>query len=180
MTVMAVPGHADPPEVVEEPIFIAFPDLENGVAVFWNITRDDLCAWAAGGFVGPPPVIEPVTASFHETGQGALVASFSATRPLELWNFDDDVPPLIDPCVDTDDQSGAWATGPVSVNANDNDFDVSGTRTNSFGDRGQGTVVDGDDARWHYSWAFRATCVVDCETDFSLKVDHTILKKKGQ
>jgi hypothetical protein len=179
MTVTAVPVQADPPVQVEEPIFFIFPDVENGLAVFWNITRDDFCAWEASEFTGPPPVTEPITASFHETGQGAIVTSFHASRPIELWKFDDDVPPLLGACEDTDDQTGPWATGVVSVTANDNDLEVSGTRTNSFGDRGRGTVEDGDGGRWHYSWTFRATCLVDCEVDFSLKVENTNLQKKG-
>ena len=179
MTVTALPAQADPPVQGVEPFFTIMADVENGLAVFWNITRDGFCAWEAGGFAGPPPVIELVPGSFHETGKGALVGSFQAERPIELWTFDDDVPPLVSACGDTDDQSGPWATGVALVTGNDNDIAVTGTRTNSFGERGRGTVEDGDGDRWHYSWTFRATCTVDCEAGFSLKVENANLKKQG-
>ena len=179
VTVTALPAQADSPVQFEEPFFNLRADVENGVAVFWNITRDDFCAWEAGGFAGAPPVIELVSVSSHETGKGALVGSFQAERPIELWNLDDDVPPLVSACADTDDQTEPWATGVASVISNDNDIDISGTRTNSFGERGRGTVEDGDGGRWHYSWMFRATCTVDCGDDFSLKVENANLVKQG-
>lgn len=179
ITVTAAPVKADPPDRFDFPFFVVFPDVENGLVVFWNITRDAACEWEASGFAGPPPVIELTPVMIKETGKGALVGSVQAVRPIELWNFDDDVPPLVGPCEDTDDQTGPWATGIVRVTANDNDLDVSGTRTNSFGDRGQGTVFDIEGGRWHYSWTFRASCVVDCELDFSVQAEHTNLKKMG-
>jgi hypothetical protein len=111
----------------------------------------DFCHWEAGRFVGPPPLDALVTASFQETGQGVLVSSFQAERLLELWRMDDDAD-LSGPCEDTDDQTGPWATGTAKVTANDNDFDVNLTRTESTGDRAQGKVYDADGERWHCSW----------------------------
>jgi hypothetical protein len=176
--VVAAPIHADPPEQTEEPIFGVFPDLENGLAGFWNITRADFCAWQAAGFAGPPPVIELVPATMHETGQGAVAASFKATRPIELWALDSDVlPSLGDPCSDTDDQPAPWATGTVHVTSTDNDFFASMTRMNVFGDRGQGTVFDADGAAWHYSWTTRLQFTQDGE--FTVIVDRFNLKKMG-
>lgn len=174
---VVAPVHADPPERTDEPIFGVFPDSEHGFAVFWNITRDDFCTWAAGGFEGPPPVVELVPATNLETGKGAVVASYKATRPIELWSLDSDVPPLTDPCSDTDEQSQAWATGTAHVVYTDNDRFVSLTRMNSFGDRGQGTVQDAGGDAWHYSWAFRAQ--VDQDGEFSVVHEHFTLKKKG-
>lgn len=179
---MALPVQAEPPERVEDPWFIVFLDVENDLVVFWNISRDELCAWAEGPppFDGPPPVIEPVTLKVHETADGAVVASFQEERPLELWNLDEDAP-LTDPCSDTAGQAEPWATGDAMVSMNDNDlFNLSDTRVNSFGDRGQGTVTDTDGGNWHYSWTFRAHCDVDCMLDFDLKVDKPNLKKKGK
>lgn len=175
-TVVAAPIQADPPEQTQEPIFAVFADLEYGLAGFWNITREDYCAWQAGGFVGPPPVIELVPVTMHETGQGAVVASFKATRPIELWALDSDAA-IEDPCLDTDDQLAPWATGTIHVTANDNDFFVSMTRMNVFGDTGQGTVFDADGAAWHYSWTFRLQLSQDGE--FRVIVDNSNLKKKG-
>lgn len=174
--VVAAPVHADPPEQTDEPIFAVFADLEHGLAGFWNITREDYCAWQAGGFTGPRPVIEPIPVTRHETGQGAVVASFKGTRPIELWALDSDAA-LEDPCLDTDDQPAPWATGTVHVTGNDNDFFASMTRMNVFGDAGQGTVVDGDGAAWHYSWTFRLQLTQDGE--FKVIVDNSNLKKKG-
>lgn len=174
MTASALPAHADPPESSEENIFFIFPDEENGLAVFWNTTRDAFCAWEEGGFVGPEPVIEPVTVSTLETGKGAIVGSFRATRPIELWMLDEDAD-LSGPCTDTDNQTGPWATGDATVTSNDNDVFVSGTRTNSFGDRGRGTVVDSAGEQWFYSWTFRAQ--IDRDDAFTVKAENFNLKK---
>ena len=173
---VVAPVHADPPERTDEPIFGVFPDLEHGLAVFWNITRDDFCAWAAGGFEGAPPVVELVPATNLETGKGAVVASYKATRPIELWAVDSDVPPLTDPCSDTDEESQPWASGTAHVVYTDNDRFVSLTRMNSFGERGQGTVHDAGGDAWHYSWTFRAQ--VDQDGEFEVVQEHFTLKKR--
>jgi len=174
--VVAAPVHADPPEQTDEPIFGVFADLEHGLAGFWNITREDYCAWQAGGFAGPPPVIELVPVTMHETGQGAVVTSFMGTRPIELWALDSDAA-IEDPCLDTDDQPAPWATGTVHVTYTDNDFFASTTRTNVWGDRGQGAVFDADGAAWHYSWTSRFQ--LDQEGQFRVLMDNFNLKKKG-
>jgi len=129
--------------------------------LFVNIGRDDYCAWVDGGFIGPPPVDETISVKLSETGKGAVVASFQGDLKIELWRLDPDVPPLVDPCVDTDAQSGPWATGSAHVEANDNDFDGSRTRTNSFGVRGQGTVMDATGGTWHFSWTNRIQITKD-------------------
>lgn len=147
------------------------------MAAFVNITRHDYCAWETGGFVGPPPVGELVETQLHETGQGALVVTFRADVSIELWMFDDDVPPLVGPCEDTDGQAGPWATGSARIEANDNDLDVSGTRTNSFGGRGQATVADANGDLWHYSWLMRLRISRDGE--FAVSAENFNLKKRG-
>jgi len=131
--------------------------------LFVNIGRDDYCAWVDGGFIGPPPVDETISVKLSETGKGAVVASFQGDLKIELWRLDPDVPPLVDPCVDTDAQSGPWATGSTHVEANDNDFAGSRTRTNSFGVRGQGTVMDASGGTWHFSWTNRIQITKDDE-----------------
>jgi len=155
---------AAPPEQVELDDFAPlFADVDDGLGLFVNITRDDYCAWVDGGFIGPPPVDKTISVQLNETGKGAVVASFQGELSIELWRFDPDVPPLVDPCVDTDAQSGPWATGTAHVQANDNDFDGSRTRTNSFGVRGQGTVEDASGGTWHFSWANRLQITKDDE-----------------
>ena len=155
---------AAPPEQVELDDFSPlFADVENGLGLFVNIGRDDYCEWVDGGFVGPPPVEQTISVQLKETGKGAVVASFQGDLSIELWRFDPDVPPLVDPCVDTDAQSGPWATGTAHIVANDNDFDGSLTRTNSFGVRGQGTVEDASGGTWHLSWTDRVQITKDDE-----------------
>lgn len=155
---IAAPAQADdqPGEVFEEPIWLMWPDVENGVAVFWNITRDGFCAWEAGGFEGPPPVIELIPARGLFLESGRLLGSWHATRPLELWTLDDDVPPLIGPCEDTDDQDGPWASGSAYAEAHDDDVFSSHLRTNTFGDRGSGVVYDDAGTAYDFSWVFQA------------------------
>ncbi len=176
VSIAALPVQAGPPETFDVPIIELFADVENGKAVFWNVTRDDFCDWAAGGFVGDAPAIELVPATINETGKGAIVASYNETRPLELWDFDDP-DDLVNPCVDTDEQAGPWATGDAHIKAHDNDLDVSLTRMNAFGGNGTGTVYDADGDAWHYSWIFLAQ--INQDDEFRLVADDSNLKKKG-
>jgi hypothetical protein len=173
---LAVPLHASPPETVEEPFFVLFPDLDYEVAVFWNVTRDGFCAWEAGGFAGPPPALKPVEVTTNETGQAAIVLSISDSSGMELWRLDADAD-LSGPCQDTDDQPGPLATGSGRFGVNDNDLDVSLTRTNSFGDHGQGRLTGSDGGRWHYSWLFRA--LIDQDGGFTLVVQDSNLVRAG-
>jgi hypothetical protein len=174
---LAVPAVANAPQRLEEPIFLLFPDTKYELAVFVNITRDDYCDWEAGGFVGDPPVGELVESQVVETRKGALVGSFRADVSIELWQLDDDVPPLVGPCEDTDGQAGQWATGTARVEANDNDLDATLTRTNSFGDRGQANVTDAAGDAWHYSWRFQAR--ISRDDVFTVALEDSTLTKKG-
>jgi hypothetical protein len=155
LAAVAAPANAERPEVAEEPIFMLWPDEGNGVAVFWNITRDNFCDWEAGGFEGRPPVEQLVRTNILVTEDGAVQGRYSATRPIELWTFDDDVPPLIGACEDTDDQAGPWATGYSHAAAHDDDFEGMTLPVNTFGDRGDGHVYDSAGDAWNYSWMFR-------------------------
>lgn len=176
---VALPAGAQAPDRVEEPFFTVFPSTEDGVVVFWNITRDKACDWFEGGFQGPPPVESLVGVQVKETGKGALVARFHHTAHIELWELNDPEN-MQNPCSDTDGQAGPWAQGAATVSATDNDLDVSGTRRNSFGDVGTGKVTDVSGASWHLSWTFRAHCSVDCETDFTVKADKVNLRPIGR
>ena len=147
------------PQILMEPLFLNWPDLTQGKVVFWNITREDLCEWEAGGFVGAPPVLSLVRSTYNETPTGAVVASFRATAHIELWQLDADAD-FSSPCADTDDSTAPWATGTSHAVGTDNDlfhFDsvqMGLYRSNAFGDRGQGTLQDTDGGMWHYSWSF--------------------------
>jgi hypothetical protein len=161
-------GHAGWP-VVEVDFFDIVADEQHGLAVFVNIGRDDFCAWADDDFEGSAPVAGLVPAMVKETGQGALVGSLQADVPIELWQVDPDVPPFLDPCVDTDEQAGPWATGQVRWTGNDNDFDASLTRTNVFGGTIRGTVVDVEGGTWRYLNTFRLQ--IDQNDEFRFVVD---------
>ncbi len=169
---VSAPASAGPPERTEDPWVNVFWDVEHELVVFWNITRDDFCAWEAGGFTGAPPVDRLVPAQYIETANGAVVSKTRATSTLELWALDADAD-FSGLCADTDDSSAPWAVGSAQVTANDNDLFVSGSRTNSFGDRGHGSVWDAAGAAWRYSWTFRA--LIDRDFDFREVLLHSTL-----
>ena len=61
-----------------EDFFPGYADVEDGLGVFVNIGRDNVCEWVDAGFVGPPPVDQTVLVQLKETGKGAVVASAQA------------------------------------------------------------------------------------------------------
>jgi len=173
-------AQAKPPERSEVPVFETFFDSDDGIVAFWNIERDDLCGWAAGGFVGPPPVVQLIPSSTREAGpSGELVAQYRGTSSVEIWLLNDPDNP-VNPCVDTAGQDGPFASGEAMGKGADNDFDNDGSRRNSFGVNGQGTVTDinGDD--WNLNWTFRNQCDVDCEIDFVSRAANVNLTKLGR
>lgn len=167
-----------PQEQFEEPIFLLFADTTNGVVTFWNITRDDFCAWEESDFAGDPPVVDLVTAHYRQTPTGPVISRWTATAHLELWTLDEDAD-FSGPCQDTDDSTEPWAEGTAHVTNVDNDVshdqsvDAGLKRTNAFGDHGRGTVWDADGGAWHYGWVFKAQ--IDNELNFRTVADHTFL-----
>ncbi len=173
---VSAPASADPPERTEDPLISVFPDVKYELAVFWNITRADYCAWEESGFTGAPPVERLVPVQYIETANGAVVAKISATSTLELWTLDADAD-FSSACADTDDSSAPWAVGSADVTGNDNDLFVSGSRTNSFGHRGRGSVWDASGAGWRYVWTFRA--LIDGDFEYRAAVDHSTTLSGG-
>jgi hypothetical protein len=55
---------------------------------------------------------------------------------------------------------------------------LSGSRTNSFGDSGKGTVSDAAGGSWHYSWTFHA--LIDRDFEFNAVVDRSLLTQRGR
>jgi hypothetical protein len=171
MTISVVPASADRPVRSDEPVFFVFRDPENRLGVLANITRDNACAWEAGGFEGQPPVDELLSVQFKETGQGEVVLSYHAEVSIEIWQLDDtsvDLCELID---------GPWATGTGRIGFTDNDAFAIGARTSSFGGHVQATVVDGDGATWRYSSSGRFQGTKDGE--FVVRAEHFTLTKQG-
>jgi hypothetical protein len=182
LTLAVTPASAQPEEE-QISLFSIFPDPSNQLVVFWNITRDDYCAWEASDFEGEPPVTTLITAVFNETPTGAVTARFQTTSSLELWTLDEGAD-LSGPCQDTDDSTEPWATGSARVTSTDNDLfhddsvDMGLHRTNTFGERGQGTVRDASGDAWHYSWTFQGQA--DQNNEFREVVPyHTVLTARG-
>jgi hypothetical protein len=179
-TTVAGSAQAAPPERVEAPLFELFPDFDDGIAVFWNITRDDFCGWVDGGFAGPPPVQQLIPASTREAGpNGELVGQYRGTSSVEIWLINDPDNP-VGPCEDTEGQDGPFAVGEAMGQGNDNDLDNVGPRRNSFGVRGQGKVTDVNGDDWHLNWTFRNQCDVDCEVDFTPRAANINLTRLGR
>ena len=165
LTLAVAPASAAPPVHEEIDFFSITLDQEHELVIFWNISRDDYCAWEASDFEGPAPVQQLIPARFVETGKGALVGLGGGESTLELWALDEGAD-LSGPCQDTDAQSGPWAVGTALWMLTDNDLDLSGTRTNAFGEVGHGSVVDGAGNTWHYSWHVRL--VIDRNGEFRI------------
>jgi hypothetical protein len=162
---------AAPPDKSEIPFTIQHLDLENGLVTFGNRDRDEYCTpaviqfekdiafWIDNGGAFPnepafPAGSKPIPVQTKATGKGAIVASARGSGlSVELWTRDND-PPLVGPCTDTDDEGSLFAAGTMRFQGKDNDFDVSGTRGNAFGDQGKANVT-GDSGKYMYSWLFR-------------------------
>jgi hypothetical protein len=183
LTVAAVPVSAAPPETGQEPVFLIFPDLNYNLVVFWNITRDDFCAWVESGFEGEPPVTKLIPVRYNETPKGPVIFTWSATSHLELWTLDTDAD-LSGPCKDTDDSSEPWAVGTARATSTDNDLchscslEAGLNRTDSFGLGLEGTVLDASGDAWHYSSVFRG--VIDRNDNFrGVVADRSLLTQRG-
>lgn len=169
-----MPATAGPPDRVDLPVHFDTFDADNGLLTFVNITRDNLCAWAEGGFAGPPPVEQLITVKSKETGKGAVVDSLHAEVPFEIWSFDG-VPSFETVCAT--ELEGPWATGTGRVSWNDNDFFVSGTRTNTFGGSFQASVTDTDGVDWRYS--FRLRFQISMDGEFIVRARNFTLARTG-
>lgn len=162
--VLAGPAGADPPPssgIVQRFVitdgFGVIPDFQNGLWIFANITRQGFCDWLAGGEMGPPPVIDLTFLQAVDTGSAIVILFTAGVVPIALH-------PLTSghPCDGSDPD--AWATGEANLAVTDNDIDVSGTRTNAFGEHAEGEVEEvatGD--VWHYSWHTRFVITQDGE-----------------
>jgi hypothetical protein len=179
---LAGPASASPPDRFEAAIWTIFPDTENQLVVFWNMTRDDYCAWEATDFDGEPPVGGLISGRNHVTGSGAVMERWSGSAPFELWTLDEDAP-LTGPCEDTDDSTAPWATGSGIASSRDNDLahDVSIEmglhRTNTFGNRGKATVEAVDGHTYQYDWNVHYH--IDKHGEFSIIFEKQGLKLIG-
>jgi len=183
LLMLAVTPASAQPSQEQVTYFSIFPDPSHQLVVFWNISRDDYCAWEASDFQGDPPVTKLITATFNETPTGAVIGRIHSTSSLELWTLDEGAD-LSGPCQDTDDSSAPWATGSALVTATDNDlfhdesFEAGLHRSNAFGERGQGTATDASGDTWGFSWVFQG--LTHGADDFREVVPHhTVLTARG-
>jgi hypothetical protein len=177
LAAVATPAVAAPAERFDSIESQLYPDWDNGFMVFVNYTREAFCAWEASGYEGDPPVNRLVRLLVVETGKGAIVGTWGGAVELELWRFDDELTDEETPCTATDEQTEPWAVGSGHFRGNDNDFDISGTRTNTFGGRLQATVIDGEGQRWHYSSMDRLQ--IDRDGSWTLRALKLHLVRKG-
>lgn len=171
---LAAPVAATPGNRIQVDIFTIALDVEHGIVIFWNISRDDFCAWEASGFDGPPPVTQLISAHEHLVRDEILMVTWGGTSTVELWQHDADAD-FSGPCQDTDGQSGPWATGTATHMGHDNDVFVSLTRTNAFGDQGRGRVVDVEGTTWQISGHFKAR--IDRDGEFYLLTEQFNLSR---
>ncbi len=142
-TAAAIPPHAE----AIAPILAVFPDVDHGLAGFLNITRADWCAWEAGGFVGEPPLLVPLSPAWeHVTGTGQISGVARDDLHMELWPLDEDVQ-FEGACLDTDDATEPFAVGEADVRASDKDpYGTSdGNGVDYLGDMTMNAALQGTD-----------------------------------
>jgi hypothetical protein len=166
---LAAPAAAKP-QATQETWFTIWPDVEHQLVVFFNIGRDDFCAWQESDFEGDPPVTRLLDGSFSQTPTGAIVFSVGGTSSLELWRMDPDAD-LSGPCEDTDGLHELFAAGSATYSYHDNDldhgfsvFELGLSRSDAFGEAAQARVTDAAGMDWNYSWTLRT--VGDKSFDF--------------
>ena len=150
----APPASAIPPRAEEiAPILAVFPDFDNRLVGYLNITREGFCAWEAGGMVGEPPLLEPASPAWERTtGTGEVGGIAMDVLHLELWPMDAD-PSGQSSCEDTSDATGPFATGSGDVRATDRSLydsdDGHGAYVADMGFRAVLTGADGSRYRYH-------------------------------
>jgi len=145
----AIPPHAE--EIA--PLIAVFPDFDNRLVGYLNITREGFCAWEAGGAVGDPPLLEPASPAWERTtGTGEVGGVVRDELHLELWPMDAD-PGGVSSCEDTSDATGPFATGRADVRATDRSLygsdDGHGAYVADLGFQADLTGADGGRYRYH-------------------------------
>lgn len=126
LAVTAPPVSAIPPHAEEiAPLLAVFPDFDNRLVGYLNVTREGFCAWEAGGMVGEPPLLNPASPAWtRTTGTGEVSGIAMDELHLELWPMDAD-PNGESSCEDTSEAIGQFASGRAEVRATDRGLDGS-------------------------------------------------------
>lgn len=118
-TATAIPPHAE--DIA--PLLAVFPDFDNRLVGYLNITREGFCAWEADGFAGEPPLLVAASPAWaHVTGTGEVSGTARDELHLELWPMDADAAGASS-CEDTSDAIEPFATGDADVRASDRGVD---------------------------------------------------------
>jgi hypothetical protein len=150
---VAAPATAIPPHAEEDaPLLAVFPDLDNRLVGYLNVTRADWCAWEAGGAEGDPPLLEPASPGWERTtGTGEVSGNVRDELHLEIWRLDEDFA-LESSCEDTSDATAPIAIGRADVRASqmplEND-DGRGAWLGKIGFEADLTGSDGSRYRYH-------------------------------
>lgn len=118
-TAAAIPPHAE--EIAS--ILAVFPDFDNGLVGYLNVTREAFCAWEANGYAGPAPLLNETSPAWARvTGTGELSGVARDQLHLELWPMDANAAG-VSSCADTSDATEPFATGSADVRASDRGVD---------------------------------------------------------
>jgi hypothetical protein len=149
---VATPAAAIPPHAEEDaPLVAVFPDLDNRLVGYLNVTRADWCAWEAGGAEGEPPLLQPASPSWERvTGTGEVSSNARDELHLELWPLDAD-PALESSCDDTSDATEPLAIGRADVRASQMPLDGDDGRGAWLGKIGfKADLTGSDGTRYRY------------------------------
>ena len=159
---LVAPASAAPPERGEEFIWTILLDQEHGLVGFWNMSTGGVLRVGGLGLrrrsARRPPDPDHVGLRTNRRDQDDLARCGTAGAV----GVERGRPPLTGPCEDTDDSESPWAAGSAMNIGTDNDLDHPASvenglrRSNAFGERGSGSVTDGDGETWRYGWTFRA------------------------
>jgi hypothetical protein len=163
------------PQTVEESDFLVVAFFDDGLVVFANIDRESWCAWAQSGFGEVAFPDQPLPVRYQEVGQGALVRHIRADVAVEVWAPSDGSFEIEDLCSASATQV---ASGHGSLVWNDNDWDVTLTRNNSFGGGLSATVLDEEGRAWQVRFSVRFH--IDRDGEFHLRSRHTTFVRTGR
>jgi hypothetical protein len=128
----------------EVPFTFLFTDPETDLGIVAGVTPEDLARFCADEDV------ERGTSVVHDVIRpDGSIASHEKAKKVTVMVF------LLDGEEDPCDGSAPFAVGTGNFTLHDNDFFVSGNRTNSFGFRLNGQVTDVNGERHHVSAAFQ-------------------------
>jgi hypothetical protein len=166
---------AGQPQTVEESDFLVVAFFDHGVVVFANIDRATWCAWAQSGFGEAAFPDQPLPVRYHEVGRDALARHIRADLAVEVWAPREGSFEIEDLC---DASAAHVASGHGSLVWNDNDWDVTLTRNNSFGGGLSATVLDDDGRAWQVRFSVRFH--IDRDGEFHLRSRHTTFVPTGR